>query len=83
MAPLYVHAKCKTQMRCKKNDVRVIEGATRGTAEAIWSADLWACPVCGDELIAGFNIRPIIEHYEDGFEKALEKATATERVYYC
>lgn len=81
MAPLYVHAKCKAQMRCKKNEVRVIEVASFGPA-AIWSADLWACPACGDEMIAGFAMHPVIEHYEEGFEKALERAKAT-RVYYC
>lgn len=82
MAPYYVHAKCKTQMRCKKNEVYVIEVATFGPA-AIWSADLWACPVCGEEMIAGFGLKPIIEHYQDGFDEALEKAKASDYVDYC
>ncbi len=82
MAPLYLHPRCKTQMRCKKNEVKVIEMATFGPA-AIWSADLWACPLCNERIITGFGVKPIIEHYQDGFEEALEKAKASDHVYYC
>ena len=82
MAPYYVHPKCKTQMRCKKNEVYVIEVATFGPA-AIWSADLWACPTCNERMIAGFGISPIAEHYQPGFEELLEKVKASDHVYYC
>lgn len=82
MAPLYVHPRCGKQMRCKKNEVYVIEMATFGPA-AIWSADLWACPECDERMIAGFALVPIVEHYEDGFAKALSKAVTADHTYYC
>jgi len=69
-------------MRCKKNEVYVIEVATFGPA-AIWSADLWACPTCNERMIAGFGLNPIAEHYEENFAAHLANAKGSDHAYYC
>lgn len=82
MAPLYACAKCQKAMKCKLNSVNVIETANFGPA-AVWRADIWECPICGHEVLAGFGPRPVAEHYEDGFDEALRLARASVPVYYC
>lgn len=80
--PLYVCAECGMHMRCRKNEVYVIEMATFGPA-AIWYADLWECEACKREIVTGFGQRQIVEHYEDKFAQWLEKAKASIFCYYC
>lgn len=33
----------------------------------LWIADLWECPDCGHELIAGWATGPLLEHYQPEF----------------
>lgn len=80
MAPYYACAKCNTVMRCEKNEVYVIEMADFGPYK-IWFADLWICPGCGNEVIAGFAVEPLAEHYEDHFQKWLARAEASDYCY--
>ena len=47
------------------------------TPMKIWQADLLRCAGCGDEIIVGFGRRPIAEHYEDRFARALDFVTHT------
>ena len=93
MAPYYVCAKCDiryepknnrsaTEMRPKKNGVYVIEMADFGPYK-VWLADLWECPRCAYQVIGGFGLEPLAEHYEDSFAKHLETAKASDHVYYC
>ena len=30
----------------------------------LWAADLWECPSCGVEIVAGFAKMPLAESYE-------------------
>lgn len=89
MSPYYVCAMCNklyepkgTEMRPKKNGVYVIEMAEFGPYK-VWLSDLWECPKCGHQVIAGFGIEPVAEHFEEKFAKALETAKASTHVYYC
>ena len=68
----YICVKCQKQMRPEKNGVFVLEKADFGPYQ-IWHADLWKCPQCEVEIIAGFGARPYAEHYEPGFTGFLEK----------
>jgi hypothetical protein len=81
MAPHYVCAECEIEMRPKTNCVYVIEMATFGPYK-VWEADLWRCPNCGHETIAGFALEPLAEHYEDRFQEILKTAKHSGRCYY-
>lgn len=58
-----VCAKCQVDMRCKKNGVGVVDMADFGPCQ-VWDADLWECPKCGFQVVAGFGQKPIAYHYE-------------------
>lgn len=38
----------------------------------LWAADLWECPDCGHELIAGWGGMPYLERHHPGFETHAE-----------
>ena len=42
---------------CIKNAVRFVEGP-EGQPEAIWNADLYKCPTCGNMVLTDFGDRP-------------------------
>lgn len=81
MPPLHVCAECQVEMRCKTNEVYVVEMADFGPYK-VWSADLWNCPECGHLTITGFGVECIAEHYQDPFEGILAKARASGQCYY-
>lgn len=39
----------------------------------LWRGDLWQCPDCGHQLISGVAFSPIAEHYQPGFEQAVNE----------
>ena len=63
--------RCHIECRVKKNGVFAIEMASFGPA-AIWMSDLWHCPECGIEFLAGFGQRPACEHYQADFQSLLD-----------
>lgn len=78
--PKPVCLNCQRFYRLKKNGVRIVEGAplypdaTPGAGQdanwrpyKLWMADLWYCPGCGHELVAGFGHNPIAIEHHDGF----------------
>lgn len=80
--PKLVCVTCTTELKPVSNDTLVIETASFGPYK-VWNADVWQCPVCGREIIAGFASEPILEHYEDGFVEKLDIAKAqSKRVEY-
>ena len=74
-------AECLMFMRCKKNDVKVIEGMPTKNADGeevwvpykVWAADLWACPTCNHQIITGYSKRAIEKH-DPRFEAELRFA---------
>jgi hypothetical protein len=60
-------------MRVKKNGVTVEELLEDGAPYKLWSADLLECQDCGVEVIAGFAIRPLAEHYQPTYRDVREK----------
>jgi hypothetical protein len=56
-------------MRPKKQGVSVESMATFGSYQLLM-ADLYACPGCDREVIAGFG-QPLAEHFEPGYEQKL------------
>jgi hypothetical protein len=63
-----MHVKCGGWLRCKKNEVRVLDDS------GVWDADLWACEKCGEEVITGFGRIPLIETHAEGFAAEAEVA---------
>jgi len=63
---------CQVELRPKKNSVLVCSRTKFGPT-AIWYADLWKCIRCGNEVIMGFGILPIVYHHEPEFNKYLKK----------
>lgn len=59
-------------------DNTVVEMAGFGPYK-LWHADLWACPGCSFEIVAGFAMNPFAEHFEKDFAEKLEKAVQTAR----
>lgn len=55
---------CGRFMRVKRNSVTVEELLEDGSPYKLWNADLFECPECGVEVIAGFGRAPIAEHYQ-------------------
>lgn len=37
----------------------------------LWAADLWKCPECGHEIVAGFSAHPIAERHHPDFDDAV------------
>lgn len=74
-----VCVKCETEMRPETNDTTVVEMAWFGPYK-VWLADVWKCPGCGVEIVAGFGARPVREdHYADDFARWLDEFLSTSR----
>ena len=58
---------CGRFMRPKKNTVTVEELMEDGNPYRLWDADLYECPECGVEIIAGFAQEPFAEHYQPSY----------------
>ncbi len=67
MSQVPVCAKCRLQMRCKKNDFIVEEMADTTFPYRIWLTDLYACPSCGAEVVTGFAKQPWGEHFQPDY----------------
>ena len=72
--------KCGKELKCKKNEV-VVEELAGNDSYRIWEADLWECPKCGTEIIAGFGLEPITEHFEKDYRKILAQLREQAKVY--
>ena len=63
--PKMVCIKCELQLKPETNGVVVSELFMNDTqVYKVWEADLWKCPGCGMEVIAGWAENPIAEHFE-------------------
>lgn len=71
-----VCVKCQVKLKPERTGVHVVETFGRGSNEPykLWAADLWKCPDCGFEVVAGFGGNNYAEHFEADFSKLLEKA---------
>jgi len=72
--------KCGKQLKCKKNEV-IVEESVDSNSSCIWEADLWECRKCGVEIITGFGLKPIAEHWQENYQEILAKVKKRARVY--
>ena len=49
------------------------KGASGWAPYKLWMGDLWECPTCGHQTIVETGAQPIAEHYQLGFNLALER----------
>lgn len=72
----YICVACEFEMRPEKNAIFVEEHSGFDGRYKIWHADLWKCPNCGFELIAGFGKDALAEHFEtEKYEILLTRVT--------
>ena len=64
--------KCNRELHPETNGVGVLDKNDNGDY-ALWDADLWKCPKCGMEVVGGFAYGPISAHYEDDFQRQIER----------
>ena len=69
---------CQTYLAAAKNGIIVLETMSdRITPYKIWMADLFECPDCGYQLISGFGLNAISEHYMPEFKDWIDQVTHT------
>lgn len=71
---------CRKMFRPKKNGVYVLFMSENGHPTEIVHADLWSCPECGNEVIAGFG-QGGIDYWKDAFQPAIKYATEKDLLY--
>ncbi len=73
----YACVPCQTYLRPRKNEIVVLETDDRHKPYKIWLADLWECPDCSHQVILGYGLHAISEHYMIGFDQYLKQVTHT------
>ena len=72
--PKIVCVKCEVEFKPEVNGVVVAEMFQKNQKiYKLCEADLWKCPVCGVEIVAGFAQYSFVEHYKDDCEKIVEE----------
>ena len=76
--PKLVCVTCEIELKPECNGTLVVETARFGPCK-LWHADMWKCPACGKEIVAGFGLEPIAEHYEPNFADIMREETKIAR----
>jgi hypothetical protein len=72
------HVGCKAWMKVRKSGVLVLETLEDGvTPYKIWNGDLFECPECGEQMVAGFASQPVSEHFMGDFDTWLRRVNYT------
>ena len=76
--PKMVCVTCQVEFRIQTNGVAVVEMMNQGPDPAVpykvWEADLWACPGCHQEVVAGCGTKPVREdHWAPDFAEWLAR----------
>ena len=81
--PKLVCAKCECELKCEENGV-VVADMFQGNTEvyALTEADLWKCPLCEFEIVAGFAFMHFAHYFHTDFKETLDKVKATTRIIY-
>jgi len=67
IGPGYACVSCKTYFRPRKNGIYVSETMEDGRPYKVWQADLLECPDCGTQVIMGYGLHAISEHFMADF----------------
>lgn len=81
--PKVICTDCQVEYKIEKNGVYVVEMFSDPPQPyKLWSADLWKCPNCRREIIAGFGMSALAEHFQKNFTTVLDQAKKTGKVFY-
>ncbi|MCJ7826463.1 hypothetical protein MUP56_02510, partial [Patescibacteria group bacterium] len=73
--------KCECELTPKQSGVRVVEYFLNPPQPyKLWCADLWSCPKCGIEIVAGFGNNAFAEHFQEDFANKLENINKNNRI---
>jgi len=73
----YACVPCQTYLHPRQNSIIVLETMEDHRPYKIWQADLWECPDCQHQVILGYGVHPVSEHYMDGFDDWLARVDQT------
>jgi len=63
--PRLICVQCQHTLKPEKNGIIVVEMFQQNTAiYKLWEADVWRCPKCKNEVVAGFAKYPLMEHWQ-------------------
>lgn len=78
---------CRKMFGKKKNGVPLEEGMPRAGGEwgsyKLWMGDLWQCEGCGAEIVVGFGLAPVAEHYQANYPEMLARFGNPPRIDDC
>jgi hypothetical protein len=75
-----VCVKCETEFKPHKNGAYLIEMfQSDRDIYKIWQCDIWKCPICGVEVVAGLGQEPIMEHFQGDCWKLLHELQLSEQ----
>ena len=67
-----VCVKCEIDMYCKSNDTHVLD-VVGIQLYKIWNGDMWACKICGVEVVTGFGQNAVFEKHHPEFLDFVER----------
>jgi hypothetical protein len=59
--------RCGRFLTVTRNGITVEEMDEANAPYKLWAADLWGCPECDAQIIAGFGTRPLAEAWQPGY----------------
>ena len=73
--PTMICVPCKVFLKIERNGVTFEEGFGDGQQRPykLWMADLYRCPACDRQVIAGLGRDRVAEHYEPDYDVWREK----------
>jgi hypothetical protein len=71
--------KCKVEMHPEQNGVQV-EFLVEGRSLELYEGDKWKCRECGIEVISGFGIQPVAEHWHENYARTVKALGPTIKV---
>ena len=74
-----VCVKCEVELTCKENEVGCLDISDNREVQ-VWDSDLWACPVCGYELVTGFGRMPVDHDMNDTLARTIQNYRDRSRI---
>jgi len=76
--PKNVCVTCEIELKPEINGVVVAEMMNEDTElYKLWFADLYKCPRCGFEIVLGFSVTPLMEHFEGDIDLKFNQLEAS------
>ena len=75
---------CQVEFKSEQNGIWLAEMFLKNEKiYKLWHADLWKCPGCEKEIVAGLSNQPVSEHFQEDLEERVRLLKEKgERVIY-